>query len=46
MHNVEPKKKGKIDFLNQRSDHRMQHGATQKMVPVKKILKYLGHFFL
>lgn len=23
----------------------MQHGVTQKMVPVKKILKYLGHLF-
>lgn len=42
---VSKKKEGKIDFLNQRPDHRKQHGVTQKMVPVKRISKYLGLFF-
>lgn len=36
MHNVEQNKKGKIDFPNQRSVHRMQHGATLKWFQLRE----------
>lgn len=39
MHNVIQNEGKKIYFLNQRSDHGMQNGAAQKMVPVDGIFR-------